>query len=119
MLQWRQSQSYDCLWLQDFPIYNPYLENVPSRHRKQQQQQQQQQAAFKVYDVDGGGIEDEDGDHAPRNQATVLPGRRSGHNDRFYEEHDYERRVRKRKARLISAAEEAFTHIKRVQEENG
>lgn len=100
-------------YYQDFPIYNPYLETVPSRHRKQQQQQQQQQA-FKVYDVDGVAEED----HAPLNQ-TVLPGRRSGHNDRFYEEHEYERRVRKRKARLVSAAEEAFTHIKRMQEENG
>lgn len=99
-------------YYQDFPIYNPYLETVPSRHRKQQQQQQQQ--AFKVYDVDGVAEED----HAPLNQ-TVLPGRRSGHNDRFYEEHEYERRVRKRKARLVSAAEEAFTHIKRMQEENG
>ncbi|XP_077561870.1 strabismus domain-containing protein Vang isoform X2 [Haemaphysalis longicornis] len=101
-------------YYQDFPIYNPYLETVPSRHRKQQQQQQQQQA-FKVYDVDGVAEED----HAPLNHQTVLPGRRSGHNDRFYEEHEYERRVRKRRARLVSAAEEAFTHIKRMQEENG
>ncbi|XP_075549813.1 strabismus domain-containing protein Vang [Dermacentor variabilis] len=98
-------------YYQDFPIYNPYLETVPSRHRKQQQQQQQ---AFKVYDVDGVAEEDQ----APLNQ-TVLPGRRSGHNDRFYEEYEYERRVRKRRARLISAAEEAFTHIKRMQDENG
>lgn len=36
-------------------------------------------------------------------------------NERFYEEHEYERRVRKRKARLLSATEDAFTHIKRVR----
>jgi vang-like len=36
-------------------------------------------------------------------------------NDRFYEEYEYERRLRKRKARLLTAAEEAFTHIKRIQ----
>lgn len=72
----------------------------------------------KVYDVDGGAM-DEDGDIPPRNQTTVLPARRSGHNDRFYEEHEYERRVRKRKARLVSAAEDAFTHIKRMHDENG
>lgn len=40
--------------------------------------------------------------------------RDSSHNERFYEEHEYERRVKKRRARLITAAEEAFTHIKRL-----
>ena len=38
---------------------------------------------------------------------------------RFYEQEEYERRVRKRKARLVVAAEEAFTHIKRQQDEAG
>lgn len=38
---------------------------------------------------------------------------------RFHEEEEYNRRVRKRRARLIVAAEEAFTHIKRMQEEAG
>lgn len=41
--------------------------------------------------------------------------RDSAHNERFYEEHEYERRVRKRRARLLSAAEEAFAHVKRVR----
>ena len=45
--------------------------------------------------------------------------RDSSHNERFYEEHEYERRVRKRRARLLTAAEEAFTHIKRMHEEQG
>lgn len=40
--------------------------------------------------------------------------RDSSHNERFYEEHEYDRRVRKRKARLITATEEAFAHIQRV-----
>ena len=50
-----------------------------------------------------------------------MSSRRGGmsHNERFYEEHEFERRVRKRKARLITAAEEAFTHIKRLQDEQG
>lgn len=46
-------------------------------------------------------------------------GRDASHNDRFYEEQEYDRRVKKRRARLITAAEEAFTHIKRMQEESG
>ena len=37
------------------------------------------------------------------------------HNERFYEEYEYDRKLKKRRARLISAAEEAFTHIKRMQ----
>jgi len=45
--------------------------------------------------------------------------RDSAHNERFYEESEYEKRVRKRKARLITAAEEAFTHIKRMHDEHG
>ena len=40
----------------------------------------------------------------------------SSHNDRFYEEFEYERKMKKRRARLITAAEEAFTHIKRMRE---
>lgn len=45
--------------------------------------------------------------------------RDSSHNERFYEEHEYDRRVKKRRARLITAAEEAFTHIKRLHNDAG
>lgn len=48
-----------------------------------------------------------------------MSRRGSSHNERFYEEHEYERRVRKRRARLVAATEEAFTHIKRLQDEQG
>ncbi|RWS30422.1 vang-like protein 2, partial [Leptotrombidium deliense] len=41
------------------------------------------------------------------------------HNDRFHEEQEFERRVKKRRARLITAVEEAFVHIKRVDDEQG
>jgi len=40
----------------------------------------------------------------------------SSHNERFYEEYEYDKKLKKRRARLITAAEEAFTHIKRMQE---
>ncbi|KAH7639386.1 Vang-like protein 1 [Dermatophagoides farinae] len=40
------------------------------------------------------------------------------HSDRLHEIHEYERRVRKRKSRLINVTEEAFTHIKRVQQQS-
>lgn len=40
----------------------------------------------------------------------------SSHNERFYEEYEYDKKLKKRRARLVTAAEEAFTHIKRMQE---
>ena len=44
-----------------------------------------------------------------------VSGRKDmGHNDRFYEEYEYERRVRKRRAKLVTSTEEAFAHIKRM-----
>ena len=47
-----------------------------------------------------------------------LRKRDSGHsNDRFYEEFDYDRRLKKRRARLITATEEAFEHVRRLNEE--
>lgn len=50
------------------------------------------------------------------NSTVVSQASKKGsHNDRFYEEYEYERKLKKRKARLVSAAEEAFTHIKRMQ----
>ena len=36
------------------------------------------------------------------------------HNERFYEEYEYERRLKKRRARLIATTEEAFAHINRL-----
>ena len=46
--------------------------------------------------------------------ASVVGGNYSAH-DRFYEEYEYERRLRKRRARLLTSTEEAFAHIKRAQ----
>ena len=37
---------------------------------------------------------------------------------RYYEEGEYERKVRKRRARLLTTAEESFTHIKRMRQEH-
>lgn len=38
---------------------------------------------------------------------------------RYYEEQEYATRVAKRRTRLITAAEESFTHIKRLREDAG
>ena len=41
----------------------------------------------------------------------------SNHNERFYDEAEHERKVRKRRSRLLTATEESFTHIRRMREE--
>ncbi|XP_063225353.1 vang-like protein 2 [Bacillus rossius redtenbacheri] len=94
----------------EFPVYNPYLERLPvSKSRKAG-------SSFKFYEVDG--INNSAMQSQSRAMLAAQARRRdSSHNERFYEEHDYERRVKKRRARLITAAEEAFTHIKRVHNE--
>ncbi|XP_058067406.1 vang-like protein 2 [Anopheles bellator] len=97
----------------EFSIYNPYLERLPV---SKAQRKAAAVSSFKYYDVDGA---------TPAQQQTqsraVLAAharrRDSSHNERFYEEHEYERRVKKRRARLVTAAEEAFTHIKRMQQQ--
>lgn len=100
-------------YYKDFEVYNPYLERRSRRSARV--------ASFKIYNVDGGwSSASESATGIPRG---ILPGsvprRDSSHNDRFYEEMEYERTVRRRKARLVVAAEEAFSYVKRIREENG
>ena len=85
---------------------------------------------FKVYNVDtgaasdtalsgtgGGGGSTTGGVAVPRAGSTRSGTR--GHNDRFYDELDHERKLRKRKARLSVAAEEAFNHVTRLHNDKG
>ncbi|TGZ50987.1 Vang-like protein, partial [Temnothorax longispinosus] len=98
----------------EFPIYNPYLERLPVSKSGRKQ------SSFKFYEVDGGvtgGMQSRGGSGDRAVLAAQARRRDSSHNERFYEEHDYERRVRKRRARLVTAAEEAFAHIKRLHSE--
>ncbi|XP_045209547.2 vang-like protein 2 isoform X2 [Mercenaria mercenaria] len=97
-------------YYKDFQVFNPYLENVMKKPMKM--------SGLKFYEVDGV---QQPNNHARSRAMFAAAARRrdASHNDRFYEEQEYDRRVRKRRARLITAAEEAFTHIKRMQDENG
>lgn len=100
-------------YYKDFEVYNPYLERRSRRSARV--------ASFKIYNVDGGWSSASDS--AAGISRGILPGtvphRDSSHNDRFYEEMEYERTVRRRKARLVVAAEEAFSYVKMIREENG
>lgn len=89
----------------DFPVYNPYLERLPcGKNRKG--------SNYKYYDVDGLGTINEKPDS--RVGSPTFRKKDFSHNERFYEEYEYERRLKKRRARLITATEEAFAHIKRL-----
>ncbi|XP_017288270.1 vang-like protein 1 isoform X1 [Kryptolebias marmoratus] len=98
----------------DFPIHNPALLSASkSRAAKHL-------AGLKVYNVDGPGNNTSAGLVQSQSRAMIAAAARrrdTSHNELYYEEAEHERRVRKRKARLVVAVEEAFTHIKRMQDE--
>ncbi|KAF6715599.1 Vang-like protein 1 [Oryzias melastigma] len=109
----------------DFPVHNPALLSASkSRAAKHL-------AGLKVYNVDGEFPAASAEGPGPGNNAAAglahsqsramiaaaARRRDTSHNELYYEEAEHERRVRKRKARLVVAVEEAFTHIKRMQEE--
>lgn len=77
--------------------------------------------SYKFYDVDGDGSAPPNGSLLPGGTRSARSGGsrsgRTGASERFYEEVEYEKRVKKRRARLMAAVEEAFTHIKRMGDE--
>uniref|UniRef100_A0A8D0B7M4 Vang-like protein n=1 Tax=Salvator merianae TaxID=96440 RepID=A0A8D0B7M4_SALMN len=96
-------------YYRDFAVYNPMLLTPSKAHAAKHM------AGLKVYSVDGP---DDNAAGQPRALiAAAAHHRDSSHNELYYEEADHERRVRKRRARLVVAVEEAFTHIKRLQAE--
>lgn len=107
----------------DFPVHNPALLSASkSRAAKHL-------AGLKVYNVDGefpAAPAEGPGNNAAAGMAhsqsramiaAAARRRDTSHNELYYEEAEHERRVRKRRARLVVAVEEAFTHIKRMVEE--
>lgn len=100
-------------YYKDFPEYNPYLMQTPARSSNKQF------SSLKFYDIDGKPNDKVN----PRARAILTAAstrrRDPARNDRFYEEAEFDRKVKRRKARLFNACEEAFGHIKRVQLERG
>ena len=100
-------------YYKDFPEYNPYLTQTPARSSHKQF------SSLKFYDIDGKQNDKVN----PRARAILTAAstrrRDPARNDRFYEEAEFDRKVKRRKARLFNACEEAFGHIKRVQLERG
>ncbi|CAG9132631.1 unnamed protein product [Plutella xylostella] len=100
----------------EFPIYNPYLEKLPIS------KSQRKASSIKFYDVDGSTNAPSQARSGTGSVTGSASGRRrdsaSAHNERYYEEAERERRVRKRRARLLTAAEDAFAHVRRVRVTN-
>uniref|UniRef100_A0A672INZ3 Vang-like protein n=1 Tax=Salarias fasciatus TaxID=181472 RepID=A0A672INZ3_SALFA len=94
----------------DFPVYNPALLNLPKSILSKKM------TGFKVYSLDENPTNNSTGQSRAM-IAAAARRRDNSHNEFYYEEAEMDRRVRKRKARLVVAVEEAFTHIKRLHEE--
>ncbi len=76
---------------------------------------------LKFYDIDGNSVAG-DANLSKKEQKTkqlisLANTRGNTHNERFYEEYEYERRLRKRRTRLLTSTEDAFTHIRRIQKD--
>ncbi|KAM4608390.1 vang-like protein 1 [Polymixia lowei] len=115
-------------YYRDFPLHNPALLSA-SKHRAAKQL-----AGLKVYNVDAfknklrtylldspgntAGAQPGNGNQSRAMVAAAAKRRDSTHNELYYEEADHERRVRKRRARLVVAVEEAFTHVRRMKKED-
>ncbi|KAM3590713.1 uncharacterized protein V6R79_014912 [Siganus canaliculatus] len=96
----------------DFPVYNPALLNLPKSILSKKM------SAFKVYNLgEENGTNNSTGQSKTMVAAAAARRRDNTHNEYYYEEAEVERRVRKRKARLVVAVEEAFTHIKRLHDD--
>ena len=53
----------------------------------------------------------------PPGNGARSSGGSGGDSRPYYDEYELDRKVRKRRARLVSAAEDAFTHIKRIRKD--
>ena len=114
-------------YYKDFSVFNPasLMSHSSSKTRSNKYSNPQQ---YKFYDIDsfmpptsGGTVANTTTALIDKSRAIIAASARkrdAGHNDRFYEEQDLERRIKKRRARLIVAAEEAFSHLKRVDDDD-
>ncbi|KAK0396857.1 hypothetical protein QR680_001886 [Steinernema hermaphroditum] len=69
---------------------------------------------FKMYDIDGTGA----GTLSEENARAVLEAaarrKTGGHNERLYEEQEWESRIRKRQFRLLGSTEDAFYNVQSI-----
>ncbi|RNA18440.1 vang 2 [Brachionus plicatilis] len=124
-------------YYKDFKAYNPWLENAHRRRGPQLSQLEQAMEKKRSRNMSATSknfTDDFDDNQSVKTETNLMSKKKSASrmnadsksvvggnfsaNDRFYEEYEYERRLRKRRARLLTSTEEAFAHIRRYQYDN-
>ncbi|CAG9539676.1 unnamed protein product [Cercopithifilaria johnstoni] len=101
------------MYYSTFPSYNPYMDKSFNGGVSQPV------GGFKMYDIEGLGNECTITEANARAIMEAAAKRRiGGHNERYHEIIEWERRVQKRKYRLISTTEEAFASVQNVTVNN-
>ena len=136
---WMLEQYY-----KDFGVYNPWLDSMHRKRASAAQLTEHKKTRgggggggnmsmvsgnFRDNKSIGKGEDDDGGEgmgmsrkmNSSRMTNVTSTGRAVGGggiynaSDRLYEEYEYERKLKKRRARLVTTTEEAFTHIRRMQ----
>ncbi|KAK6033379.1 strabismus protein [Ostertagia ostertagi] len=97
-----------------FPSYNVFLDRArQSSHRLRNTSQP---PGFKMYDIEGigGGTTEISQSNLRALMEATSRRRNTNHNDILQEECEWERRIKKRKYRLIASAEEAFAQVQSI-----
>ncbi|VDL71026.1 unnamed protein product [Nippostrongylus brasiliensis] len=97
-----------------FPSYNVFLDRArQSSHRLRNTSQP---PGFKMYDIEGigGGTTEISQSNLRALMEATSRRRTTNHNDILQEECEWERRIKKRKYRLIASAEEAFAQVQNI-----
>uniref|UniRef100_A0A1I7Y453 Vang-like protein n=1 Tax=Steinernema glaseri TaxID=37863 RepID=A0A1I7Y453_9BILA len=94
-----------------FSSFNPALEAYRTRTKSCASTVS---TGFKMYDIDGTGA----GTLSEENARAVLEAaarrKTGGHNERLYEEQEWENRLRKRQYRLLGSTEDAFYNVQSI-----
>ncbi|EDV28441.1 uncharacterized protein TRIADDRAFT_51353 [Trichoplax adhaerens] len=104
-------------YYRDFTAYNSAMEKMLERYVGRSQ------TALTLYDIDGRSGDVEAMSTRSRSVITASTKRGAGsaingnRNDRYHNETEFYKRIDKRRARLIAAAEEAFEHINRLRQD--
>ncbi|XP_076151001.1 vang-like protein 2 [Alosa pseudoharengus] len=97
-------------YYRDFPIHNHNLPNLPKAILSRKM------TGFKLYSLEEENSSVGTCTNPPPALMASAQWRRNCHSELYYEQADYERRVRKRKARLVVAVEQAFSQVRRAEE---
>lgn len=105
-------------YMANFPSYNAFLDKTRRGENAGRFKSGASQigTGFKVYDIEGLGATEGGISEASARILMEAAARRrmTGHNERFYEELEWEKRLKKRKYRLIGCAEDAFAQVQAV-----